>query len=40
MVIISDDLLDDIEDLIKDEKHEYTLTKIMHSKNTVKLQKK
>ena len=35
-VIISADLLDDIEELIIDEKREHALTKIMHSKNAVK----
>jgi hypothetical protein len=35
-VIISADLLDDIEELIIDEKQEHALTKITHSKNTVK----
>ena len=35
-VIISADLLGDIEELIIDEKQEHALTKITHSKNTVK----
>jgi hypothetical protein len=35
-VIISADLLDDIEELIIDEKREHALTKITHSKNIVK----
>ena len=34
-VIISADLLDDIEELIIDEKKEHALTKLTHSKNTV-----
>jgi hypothetical protein len=35
-VIISADLLDDLEELIIDEKREHALTKITHSKTTVK----